>query len=71
MELCRLPRRPHEALGLALEGREAIYFDVTILRASMLQRREETAEALAESNRAKDIGIGAIIRLLAALREEG
>ena len=71
MELCRLPRRPHEALGLTLEGREALYFDVTILRASRIQRREETTQTLAESNRQKDIGIGAIIGLLAALREEG
>lgn len=69
MELCRLPRRPHEVLGLKLAPTQALFFDATILRASVMQRREETVTMLNESSRNKDFGIGAVIGLLAAIRE--
>ena len=67
MDLCRLARRPHEVLGLALTGYAALYFDLSYIRASKIVRAFDHRDRLSDGADKDIFGTLGINKALTAL----
>ena len=71
VNLCRLPRRPHEVLGLALSPSQALLFDMTMLAASQRVDASDDLDALATVAGKDLFGTAAVSVLLARRGQRG
>lgn len=60
VDLCRLPRLPHEVLALELNERQAFYFDLSFIRGAKEFRLYEFSKAQGSMGDKDILGTGGI-----------
>ncbi len=70
VNLCRLPREPHARLGLKLTPTQALFFDMSIMAASMKVDAHDDAEVLAMA-KGDPFGVASLVGLIMRRGQRG